>query len=52
MIENGGDNNFDDMIQEILLIDGEIQITWRERRPIPEAPRWFETVWNDYLEGK
>jgi succinate dehydrogenase/fumarate reductase flavoprotein subunit len=40
----------DDMIQEILLINGEAQITWRKRRPIPDAPRWFETVWNEYTE--
>ena len=42
-------NNFSDMIQEILLkSDGEVKITWRECRPIPDAPRWFEKVWNDF----
>ena len=40
--------NMDDMIQEVLLADGDVKITWRKRRPIPDAPRWFETVWNDY----
>ena len=41
-------NNYVDMIQEILLIDGEVKITWRKRRPIPDALRWFESVWNEY----
>ena len=40
-------NNLGDMIQEILFINGEIKISWRERRPIPDVPRWFENVWNE-----
>lgn len=43
--------DMNDMIQEILLTDmikGEVKITWRRRRPIPDAPRWFENVWNEY----
>ncbi|MCL1859414.1 MAG: FAD-binding protein [Oscillospiraceae bacterium] len=42
-------NNFSDMIQEILLTGDEIKITWRKRRPIPDAPRWFENVWSDFI---
>ena len=42
--------DFNDMIQEVLLTDGEIKITWRKRRPIPDAPRWFENVWNEYVK--
>jgi hypothetical protein len=41
-------HNFNDMIQEILFIDGEVKIKWRRRRPIPDAQRWFETVWGEY----
>ena len=48
-IKQGGAK--EDMIQEIMLINGETQITWRKRRPIPDAPRWFETVWNEYNEN-
>ena len=56
--DNNSDNNIIDlseMIQEILLTktDGDIntEITWRKRRPIPNAPRWFETVWNEYIKS-
>jgi succinate dehydrogenase/fumarate reductase flavoprotein subunit len=47
-IKQGGASEH--MIQEILLIDGETQITWRKRRTIPDAPRWFESVWNEYAK--
>jgi succinate dehydrogenase/fumarate reductase flavoprotein subunit len=40
-------------IQEISLREnGETEITWRPRRPIPDAPRWFENVWNEYLNNR
>ena len=42
------ENNFEDMIQEARLVSGEVKITWRKRRPIPDVSRWFETVWNEY----
>jgi len=50
-----GGNNFREMIQEISFnkIDEsecEVKITWRERRPIPDAPRWFENVWSEYIK--
>lgn len=32
--------------------DGELQITWRSVRPIPEAGDFFETVWRQYRENK
>jgi len=47
-IKQDGVLDFNEMIQEILLINGEVKITWRKRRPIPDAPRWFEKVWNEY----
>ena len=44
-----------DMIQEICLRGGrdgsDIEIKWRKLRPIPDAPRWFENVWNEYNES-
>jgi len=48
--ENGESKSKDlsEMIQEILLIDGEVKIKWRKRRPIPDAQRWFENVWSEY----
>ncbi|MCL2775604.1 MAG: FAD-binding protein [Oscillospiraceae bacterium] len=41
-------DNMKEMIQEAFLADGEVKITWRKRRPIPDVLRWFENVWNDY----
>ena len=32
------------MIQETQLCEKEAKITWRPRRPIPDAPRWFENI--------
>ena len=47
------ENNFSNMIQEAWPLDnGEVNIKWRERRQIPEAPRWFENVWNEYINNK
>ncbi|MCL2099207.1 MAG: FAD-binding protein [Oscillospiraceae bacterium] len=46
-----GNDELNDKIQEITLTgenDEKTKITWRPRRPIPEAVRWFETVWNEY----
>ena len=52
--ENNAHNDIDmsDMVQEIGLhcdeMDIDVKIIWRKRRPIPDAPRWFENVWSDY----
>jgi len=50
--DGGGESDdLSGMVQEAALvggIDGEAEITWRERRPVPDAPRWFETVWGEY----
>jgi succinate dehydrogenase/fumarate reductase flavoprotein subunit len=43
----GNDEN-SGKIQEINLAGGKTRITWRDCRPIPDAPRWFENVWKEY----
>ncbi|MDR2440716.1 MAG: FAD-binding protein [Planctomycetaceae bacterium] len=30
----------------------EISHRWEQRRPIPETPLWFETVWQEFRQGK
>ena len=40
----GARGTFTDMIQEARLKDGELKITWRACRPIPDAPHWFENL--------
>jgi len=32
--------------------DGELQISWRPVREIPQAGDFFETVWRQYRENK
>jgi len=39
----------DDMIQEAVFAGDDVRVTWRKRRPIPDAPRWFESVWQEYV---
>ena len=42
------DDKLKDKIQEIKLVENSPVITWRNIRPVPNAPRWFENIWNDY----
>jgi len=48
--ENINAIDMSDMVQEICLRSGfgGVDIIWRKRRPIPDAPRWFENVWSEY----
>ncbi|MCL2407309.1 MAG: hypothetical protein FWC95_05210, partial [Defluviitaleaceae bacterium] len=54
--DDGNDGISDNLIQEAVLDssngdDCGVKITWRERRPIPDAPRWFENVWSEYIKS-
>lgn len=42
------DGKLDESIQEVLYKDGTCQVTWRERRQIPENNDFFEVVWKNY----
>lgn len=45
---SGSDEN-SAMIQEVKLTkEGNVCITWRPCRPIPDSPQWFENVWREY----
>lgn len=44
------DDKLSNHIQEILLTEkNNAEIKWRKCRLIPDAPRWFENIWNDYI---
>ena len=49
LIAEGGKEDFSDLIQEVRLVGGELEIAWRRRRPIPEPSRWFENVLNNKI---
>jgi succinate dehydrogenase/fumarate reductase flavoprotein subunit len=44
------DGSRSDLIQEVLLHDGECAFTWRQVREIPESDDFFENVWRSYRE--
>ena len=44
------DDRHSGMIQEILATKSGTEIKWRKCRPVPEAPRWFENVWSEYVK--
>lgn len=46
------DGRHREQIQEAFLENGEVQIQWRQVRPIPQTEQWFETVWKDYEENR
>ena len=43
---------WDDKIQEVRIVSGKCECSWRQVRPLPEADIWFENVWRDYREEK
>lgn len=43
---------YTDMIQEIMLVDGKPCVHWRARRPIPDDDRFFENVWAGYRKNR
>ena len=60
IVKEGGNNphndvDMSDMVQEISLrcdeTDIDVESTWRKRRHIPDASRWFENVWSEYCES-
>ncbi|MGB4589778.1 MAG: FAD-binding protein [Clostridiaceae bacterium] len=42
----------DEMIQEVKLVEDEVKIEWRKRRPLPEESDFFENVWKEYRENE
>ena len=46
------DGHHKEQIQEACWEDGEVQIQWRQVRPIPQTEQWFETVWKAYEENR
>ena len=43
---------FSDRIQVVSWRDGECTCEWEPVRPIPEGDDWFESVWNDFMNGR
>ena len=43
LVDDGSHNGY---VQEAKLQNGEVEITYRPVRPIPESEQWFETVYN------
>lgn len=46
------EHKLDEMIQEVKLVEDQVIIEWRKRRPLPEESDFFENVWKQYRENE
>lgn len=46
------DGNTVGKVQQIKIVDGKCEITWRDVRPLPSDDDFFENVWRVYRENK
>jgi len=44
-------SEFREMVLETVFEDGEVCNQWVQRRPVPDADSWFESVWAEYRAG-